>query len=224
METIEAYAIPGFREPFSCFSHLFAAPVFALFGYFLILRGRGNPWRVLSLSILAVASVLLLSISGVYHLLEQGTARAVMNQLDVAGVFTLIAGTATPVHGLAFRGLQRWAPIVIAWTAALAGITLRITFWGTLPTSIGIIAFVLMGWGGLFSLWLLWSRHGYSFVKPLLWGGIAYTVGALIMGFHWPNLVPGIVGPHEIWHVAVLIGLGLHWRFVFEFADGTLCQ
>jgi channel protein (hemolysin III family) len=77
-----------------------------------------------------------------------------------------------------------------------------------------------MGWGGLISCILLWKRYGFSFVAPLLWGGVAYTLGAIVLVLNGPALIPGAVGAHELWHLAVLVGLGLHWKFVFGFADG----
>ena len=52
-------------------------------------------------------------------------------------------------------------------------------------------------------------------------GAGAYTVGAGIEGIGWPTLIPGAVGPHEVFHVAVLIGAAAHWRFVLQFADGN---
>ena len=67
---------------------------------------------------------------------------------------------------------------------------------------------------------LLWKRYGFSFVAPLLWGGVAYTLGAIVLVLNGPALIPGAVGAHELWHLAVLVGLGLHWKFVFGFADG----
>jgi hypothetical protein len=30
------------------------------------------------------------------------------------------------------------------------------------------------------------------------------------------------VGPHELFHVAVLAGVSLHWRFVAQFASGKV--
>ena len=41
--------------------------------------------------------------------------------------------------------------------------------------------------------------------------------------FHGPTLVTGIMGPHELWHLAVLSGLSMHWRFVYQFAAGPNC-
>lgn len=231
MDEFEVYSIPGFQEPFSCFTHLFAAPVFAVLGFFLVRRGRepadGNGrtkrhWgRTLSLLLMASSTVFLLSMSGVYHLLGPGTGRYVMKQLDVAGVFALIAGTATPVHAILFTGIQRWGPLLLMWSIAITGITLRTIFWESLPGTAGLAIFLVMGWGGALSCYLLWRRYGFRFVCSLLYGGLAYTIGATILGLHWPTMIPGVIGPHELWHIAVLAGLGLHWHFVFQFAAGA---
>lgn len=169
---------------------------------------------------MAISSVFLLSMSSVYHLLGNGSARQIMKQLDVAGVFALIAGTATPVHAILFRGVYRWLPILIAWSAAVIGVTLRVIYWGRLSPGIGTAIFVLLGWGGMFSCVLLWRRYGFDFVQPFLWGGVAYTIGAGILLANWPILIPGVIGAHELWHVAVLLGLSLHYEYVFQFAAG----
>ncbi len=221
MDKIDVYAIPGFREPVSCFTHLLAAPLFVVLGYYLIRRGRGSWARKASLATMVISSVFLLSMSGVYHLLGTGTARYVMKQLDIAGVFALIAGTATPVHAILFRGFNRWAPLLLIWSAAVTGITLRTVFAESLAPGVGTVLFVVLGWGGLFSCVLLWRRYGFAFVSPLLFGGVAYTVGAVALLLNRPVLIPGVVTAHELWHVAVLVGLGLHWNFVFQFAGGV---
>lgn len=220
MEVIDAYPIPGFREPVSCLTHLLAAVVFAILSYRLVQRGRGSWLRTASLAIMGCSSVFLLSMSGVYHLLGPGSGRNVMRQLDIAGVFALIAGTVTPVHAILFHGFNRWGPLLLVWSAAATGITLRTIFSESLPVGVGTGIFLLLGWGGLISYILLWQRYGHSFVRPLLWGGVAYTLGAIILGLNRPTLIQGVVGAHELWHVAVLVGLGLHWKFVFQFADG----
>lgn len=220
MEVIDAYPIPGFREPVSCLTHLLAAVVFAILSYRLVQRGRGSWLRTASLAIMGCSSVFLLSMSGVYHLLGPGSGRNVMRQLDIAGVFALIAGTVTPVHAILFHGFNRWGPLLLVWSAAATGITLRTIFSESLPVGVGTGIFLLLGWGGLISYILLWKRYGHSFVRPLLWGGVAYTLGAIILGLNRPTLIQGVVGAHELWHVAVLVGLGLHWKFVFQFADG----
>ena len=221
MDDIDALSIPGFREPVNCFTHLVAAVVFAILSFYLIRRGRGSWIRMTSLAVMAFASIFLLSMSAVYHLLWAGTGRDVMRQLDIAGVFVLIAGTMTPVHAILEKGVVRWAALVLVWSTAITGITLTTVFSKSLPSGVGIGIFLLFGWGGLISFIILWMRYGWSFVKPLLWGGVAYTLGAISLGLNWPILIPRVIGAHEMWHVAVLVGLSLHWKFVFQFASGA---
>jgi channel protein (hemolysin III family) len=220
MDEITSYAIPGFREPVCCFSHLLAAPVFAVLGFVLVKRGRGHRGRTASLAVMAFSTVFLLSMSGVYHMLGEGAGRWVMRVLDISGVFALIAGTATPVHAILFRGISRWGPLLLFWGMAATGISLRAVFVEGLPRGAGTAIFVLMGWGGLYAGVVLWRRYGSAFIRPLIWGGIAYTAGAVCLVAQWPTLIPGVVGPHEVWHGAVLVGLTLHWKFVWQFAAG----
>jgi channel protein (hemolysin III family) len=220
MDEIVVDAIPGFREPVSCWTHLLAAPVFAVLGYYLVRRGRGHWGRTISLAVMAFSSVFLLSMSAVYHLLGPGTARDVMRHLDIAAIFVLIAGTVTPAHAILFRGFNRWAPLLLVWSVAATGISLRTIFSDRLMSGLGTALFLVMGWGGLISCIVLWRRYDYSFVKLLLWGGMAYTAGVVIIGLNWPTVIPGVVTPHELWHVAVIVGLSMHWKFTFQFAGG----
>lgn len=221
MEVIDVYAIPGFREPFNCFSHLLGVVVFSVLAVLLVKRGRGVPSRTLSLIVMALSSIALLSLSSVYHMLWAGTAREVMKRLDVAGVFVLMGGTMTPIHMILFKGFHRWGPLTMVWSLAVTGITLRMLFFSSLPPGVGTACFVLFGWGGAISAFVLWRRYGWSFVKPLVYGGVAYTLGATILLAEWPVLITGVIGSHELWHLAVLTGLGFHWRFVWGFAGGA---
>ena len=143
-----AYPIPGFQEPVSCLTHLIAAVVFAVVGARLVRRGRPNPCRMASLAVLAISTVFLLSMSAVYHLLGPGSNRSVMRQLDIAGVFVLIAGTATPIHVILFKRWACWAPLLLMWSVAATGITLRAIFEESLPPYLGTGLFLAMGWCG----------------------------------------------------------------------------
>ncbi len=219
----DPYPIPGFSDPVSSLTHLLGAGVFACLGVVLIWRGRGSPARIISLGVYAFSTVLLLSMSGVYHLLSPDTGgRAVLRRLDHDAIFVLIAGTFTPLHVILFRGLWRWVPLLFIWTAAVTGVTLKSIFISDLPGWVGMLFYLGMGWFGALSAVVLWSRHGWAFIQPLVWGGVAYSVGAALEFLQWPTLIPGVVGPHELFHLCVLIGAGLHWKFASEFACGTL--
>ena len=84
-------SILGFSDPVSSLSHLAGALVFAWLSVVLLRRGRGDRVRMISLCVFAFSCVLLLSLSGVYHLLSPGTAvREVLKRLDHAAIFVQI--------------------------------------------------------------------------------------------------------------------------------------
>jgi len=208
-------SIPGFSEPVSSLTHLAGAVVFAILSGFLIARGRGDARRVISLAVFALSCVLLLSFSGVYHLLSPGTpARSVLLRLDHAAIFVLIAGSFTPVHVILLRGLWHWHLLAWIWLAALAGLVLKTVYFDATPQWLGLLMYLGLGWLGLISTVALARRFGVRFVLPLVWGALAYTLGAVAEFLRWPVLVAGIVGPHEVFHLAVLAGISFHWAFM----------
>jgi channel protein (hemolysin III family) len=218
----DQYAIPGFSDPFSSLTHLAGAGVFALLAIPLLRRGHGNRVRVACLGMYAASCVLLLATSGVYHLLAPGgDGRAVLIRLDHGAIFILIAGTFTPVHGILFHGRGRWAFLFLLWGVTIAAVTLKTVFFTDLAEWVGLALFLGLGWMGVFSGGILWARYGWRFVRALVWGGVAYTVGALLEFLRWPVLIPGVIGPHELFHIAVLAGVGLQWWFVYQFASGA---
>ena len=75
---------------------------------------------------------------------------------------------------------------------------------------------------GLFTAMALWRRFGYPFVRTLVWGGIAYTTGGILEFLRWPIVIPRVVGSHEMFHLCVLLGVALHWMFVFRIASGEV--
>ncbi|HYO25468.1 MAG TPA: hypothetical protein VEQ85_11035, partial [Lacipirellulaceae bacterium] len=46
--------------------------------------------------------------------------------------------------------------------------------------------------------------------------------GAVMEFLRWPVIVAGVVQWHEVFHLAVLVGLALHWAFIYSIADGRL--
>lgn len=220
-EPMRLLSIPGFSDPVSSLTHLGGALAFAILGFFLMVCGRGDARRVFSLVVFAFSCVLLLSLSGVYHLLAPDTsARGVLMRLDHAAIFILIAGSFTPVHVILLR--DRWQKHLLAWiwAAAIAGLTLKTVFFDTMPAWLGLAMYLGLGWLGTISTVAIAHARGLRFVLPLVWGALAYTLGALADHFRWPVLVPGVVGPHEVFHLAVLAGISFHWAFIRRIASG----
>ena len=47
-----------------------------------------------------------------------------------------------------------------------------------------------------------------------------YTVGTTLDYFlHWPVLIDGVIGPHEVFHLCVVAGAVSHWRWVYSWAN-----
>jgi channel protein (hemolysin III family) len=214
------YSIPGFAEPVSSISHLLSAGIFAALGVLLLRRGQGSITRLTVLAVFVFSCVFLLSMSGVYHLLTPGGAgHRVLQRLDHAGIFVLIAGSFTPVHGILFTGWGRWGVLLLIWALAATGITLKVIFFDSIPEWLGLTLYLSLGWFGLASGITLWRRYGGALVRPLVFSGLSYTVGGLLEFLRMPILIPGVIGPHELLHISVLAGIGFHFRFLFGVLD-----
>lgn len=210
---------PGFFEPASAISHLAGAVLFLVLGVLLVRRGRGDRTRMAYLAVYSATCVFLLAMSGVYHMMQKGGgAREVMARLDHSAIFVLIAGSFTPVHGILFHGWKRWLPLVLIWGLAICGLTLKTIFFEGFPEWLGLTFYLGLGWLGAASGTALAWRYGFRFVEPLLYGGIAYSVGAACEFFRWPVLAPGVIQAHEVFHLAVLVGMVWQWLFVWQIA------
>lgn len=208
-------SIPGFSDPFSSITHLVGAFVFLLFGIRLVGLARGNYGWLIAVCVFVFTVVFLLSMSGVFHLLEhESTGRAVLQRLDHAGIFALIAGTFTPVHSILFIGFWRWGFLVLIWVLAIAGITLKSIFFNDLAEWLGLVLYLGLGWLGILSAYLAHRLHGFKIIKPLVYGALAYTVGASLEFLSLPIGISGVIGSHELFHIAVLAGIAWHWQFI----------
>ncbi|MGD8783760.1 MAG: hemolysin III family protein [Thioalkalispiraceae bacterium] len=207
--------LPGFTDPFSSISHLLAAFFFLILGVKLILSARGHTGWIVANSVFVFTVVFLLSMSGVYHLLDTGTTgRAVLQRLDHAGIFALIAGTFTPIHSILFKGFLRWGILFLIWATAITGITLKSIFFTQMAEWLGLILYLGLGWLGILSAYLTHRLHGFTLIKPLAYGAIAYTIGASFEFLSLPTLIPMVIGPHELFHLAVILGIAWHWQFI----------
>lgn len=209
----------GFSEPISSITHLLLALLFLIGGGFLIYRGRGNGARVISLSIYTFCLVFLFSMSGVYHLLTKGTdANYVLQILDHAGIYLMIAGSFTPYHIILLRGTARWVPLIIIWLMAIVGLTLTSVFFDQMPESLLLSFFIAMGWMSIFTLYKIKQVDATAAFLIFL-GGVLYTLGAIFDFTRWPVLIPRVWEAHEIFHLFVGAAAMVHWWAVYRTAN-----
>lgn len=185
----------------------------------MLYKLRGNISRTVSLFIFIFAVVFLLAMSGTFHLLTPGTTgRYVLQILDHAAIFTLIAATFTPPHILLFKGVRRWGILLLVWGIAIAGTTLKSIYFEGVPEILSLALYLGMGWLGAFTGYMLNQRMGFKAISPLIYGAIAYTLGAALEFIRSPILISGVIGPHELFHILVLFGISFHWQFVYRMA------
>ncbi len=212
--------IPGFADPISSWTHLLAAVTALVGGRYLYLKGRGNSARVASLMVFTFTLVFLFSMSGVFHLLERGgAARDVLQRLDHAGIWVLIAGTFTPIHVILFRGPLRWGILGLVWTLAITGLVLEVVFFTSFPEWLLLSFFLGLGWFGAITGLQFFRLFKDRSIRFLLAGGIFYSIGGFFDFIRWPTFITGVIGPHEIFHVFVILGALSHWWFVYEWSS-----
>lgn len=209
-------AIPWyfFNEPAASLLHLGSAAVCIAALPELIARCSGRWQRVAVYRLFGLGAIFMFLASGVYHALFPGNARAVCMRVDHASIFVLIAATFTPVLMDHYAGWTRRSLLAATWAAAGSGIVVKLVFFNDIPSWLGLVWYLVLGWAGLVGGGLLARRVGVVPLLPLLWGGLAYSVGAVLDQVAWPVLWDGVFGPHEIFHVAVMAGVAFHWAFL----------
>ena len=213
-------SIPGFTDPFSSLIHLLAALIFLILSVVLVRKGRGSISRVSMLVLFSFACIFQLAISGSYHILDHGPGRDVLQRIDHAAIFLLIAASFTTIHGIIFKGFMRWGFLFLVWAIAITGLTLKTIYFESIPEWLGLTFYLSLGWLGCVTFFLLCKRFGIAYNRLLIYSGLAYTIGAVLEFIRMPVLISGVVGPHELFHIAVVIGIAFHWRYTFRFADG----
>lgn len=204
----------GFCEPISSWLHAGGAIMAGLSSRALY-RSAATPGGSLALGVFGAAVVLSLAVSGTYHALDTGTTvRAVFQRLDHAFIWILIAATFTPVHVILFRGAWRWAVLTVIWACAVVGVALKTIFFADVGDGLGLALYLVLGWMGAVSAGKIWHQDGRRATHLLLAGGVLYSAGGAASVAEMPVVIPGYVGPHEIFHLAVLAALFVHWRFM----------
>ena len=197
--------------------HTYAAVVSVVTGAALIavaaaLRGGAAGATT---AIYSATVTLLFGTSALYHRRSWGPrAHLVMKRLDHSMIFVFIAGTYTP---LAVLTLPRNTAIVVllaVWSGALFGVLLQTT-WRAAPRWLSAPCYIALGWVAAFVMPDLLHNGGVAAFVLIIFGGVVYTVGALVYACKRPNPYPGVLGFHEVFHLATLIAATCHYVAVW---------
>ena len=161
-------------------------------------------------TIIFTATMLLVYLaSTLYHSWPQSNTKSLLQLIDHAAIFLLIAGTYTPFALGPLRGGGGLAMLAIVWALALFGVIMKATRGVVRHRKLAMTLYLGTGWLGLTLIRPLALAIPLSALLWLVAGGIAYTAGTLF--FANERLRYG----HFIWHLFVLAGTGCHFAAVF---------
>ncbi|MBS5432685.1 MAG: hemolysin III family protein [Firmicutes bacterium] len=172
----------------------------------IILKSRG-PLALFSGCLYAVSMICLYSVSSVYHGLRPCMGKRVMRAVDHCTIYFLIAGTYSPILLAAILPLYpgiAWGIFAAEWCLGLFAVVFTavdLERFGKLS----MCCYIGMGWLVVLALKPTLEALGTAGFLWLLWGGISYTLGAVIYGLGKKK--PWL---HTVFHVFVLLGSALH--------------
>ena len=163
----------------------------------------GDGYDIAGAAIYGGAMICLYTMSSVYHGLRPSTGKKVLQVLDHCTIYFLIAGTYTPIALSAFRPAYPaigWGLVIFQWTLTALAVTLTAIDLKKYNV-FSMICYIGMGWAVapfLKQATQVLTLPGFLF---LLWGGIAYTLGAILYGIgskkRWF---------HSVFHIFVVLG------------------
>ncbi|MGB7374847.1 PAQR family membrane homeostasis protein TrhA [Pontixanthobacter sp.] len=180
--------------------HALSLIAFVIAGAMLIpvAAAQGSTALVAATAIYVATILASISISGAYHLMPQHHMRRTLQRWDHAAIYTLIAGTFSPL--LVFAGTtSAYVILGIVWMCALAGVWFKI-FGRNIETKWSLASYLGLGWFGLFALPDFRTALPTAALISLGAGAVFYTVGTLFyksktLRFRYP-----------IWHFFGLLG------------------
>lgn len=201
-------------EYFSFFSHL-AGAVSAFAGMAVLLFFSWGNWGQFSACLVyGLSAVSLFTASSVYHASKQSeNSSTIFRKLDHAAIYIMIAGTYTPLAYYYLQGGWLWTILALQWGLVVAGLFFKLFFIRS-PRFLSVLIYLIMGWMAVVFVRELWPVITTGEFLLLLAGGIAYSLGALIYGLKKPDPWPRVFGFHEIFHLLILAGAGLHFSLV----------
>ena len=158
------------------------------------LRGR------VTLTIFTLTAVSLFTCSAIYHRVPWGpSAKAIWRRIDHANIPLLIAGTYTPFAIYLLDKSQAVILLSLVWGGALLSGVFRV-FWLSAPRWLYVPIYLALGWAALIYLPDFYRNGGLIVFLLVAFGGILYSLGALIYAVKWPNFSINWFGFHELFH------------------------
>lgn len=204
------------EEWFHTISHLVGVGFgfVALFWCLIVAARYGDVWSVVSGAIYALSMIALYAMSSIYHGLRPGMGKKIMQILDHCTIYIMIAGTYTPVLLASLRRIYpviAWGMFAVIWGCAAVAIAFTAIDLKKYE-KFSMACYLIMGW--CIVLFLPQTVEAVSIQGMLLflYGGIAYTVGAIFYARGKNHRYA-----HGVFHVFILVASVLHFVAVIRY-------
>ncbi len=202
-------------EKFSVWSHVLGVCISILGLIILIITNLGNSTALILSLIYGFSLIFLFSASSLYHThKKEEKEQSMWRKIDHIAIFCLIAGTYTPFAYVFLEGYLQWLIIGAQWIIVVIGGVFKL-FFMNLPKWADVLIYVLMGWMIILPINQLLNIVPLNIFLLILFGGIFYTIGALIYASKI-TLISSKINTHDIFHVFILIAAFLHYLGVFK--------
>ena len=171
--------------------------------------GHGDVWAIVSGAVYGFTLIVLYLMSTLYHSLKVNKAKRVFRVIDHCSIFLLIAGTYTPFTLVSLRDTVGWLLFAVVWAAAIIGIVLNAISLKKFAVA-SVICYLAMGWVVVFAFGYLKAALPWEAISLLIWGGVAYTLGAVLYGIGAKKKYF-----HSVFHFFCLAGSILHFLAVY---------
>lgn len=180
-------------------------------GIALVALARGVTAHV-GAAIFAVSLSAVYGVSAAYHRRRWSErARAVMQRLDHAMIFVLIAGSYTPICLLVLHVPWAVTVLTLAWVGALVGIMLVVA---RRAPRLAFALYLILGWLAIIVAPQLLHGLSGTEIALMLTGGLLYTAGAVMLATNWPDPSPRVFGYHEVWHAMGVTAGACHYTLI----------
>lgn len=194
-------------------SHVAAAVVAVPAGVILLVHADHAMARTAA-AIYVATVVLSFGTSAAYHRLARSPRSIrVMQRLDHAMIYLLIAGTYVPA---CLVGLPlRWGVPLLSVVAAgaVTGVILKLAAFERVQW-LSYALYPILGWAALGALPGMIRHVPTTPLLLIFGGGILYTVGFPVLLRRRPDPWPRVFGYHEVWHVMTIAAAALHFGAV----------
>ena len=209
------------KDPGSAITHLIAMIGAIICSFPLITKSirSGNHLATIAMTVFILSMIFLYAASTLYHSLDiSAKVNLVFRRIDHAMIFVLIAGSYTPVCLLALQPQKGLPLLFFIWSAAIAGIILKI-FFINCPHWVSSVIYIAMGWTCVFVFRPLLTTLPKAAFLWLFAGGIIYTIGGVLYGLKLKvfEKLPANFGSHEIFHLFVMGGSICHFVFMYMY-------